>query len=305
MWPCLPTIFFQPVIKMFTLRSLVKKFILLAYPFFWIKSLFESKCCPKVRVIILHDIRDSWLSPMHRFFEAIRKDFDFITPQQFMEYMNGEFKLKRNSILVTFDDGFKSSKLATDKCLAPYNIKALFFACSDFLNLNDTDGKKFTADKIYAGAMAPEQIGDFQLPMSTQDMKELLAQGHMIGSHSSGHAWLSKVADHATLEYEIISSANKLEQMLNTKISALAWPFGSLDSISTEALKVIKQRYQWCFSGIRGTNVPKQSDFIIFRECIDIDNTLLFNKFICHGGLSLFYKGQRKILHEMLTKDAS
>ncbi len=291
---------------MLSLRILAKKLILLTYPIFRIKSLLESNFCPKVRVIILHDIRDSWLDPMKKFIMSIQNDFDFITPQQFAKYMEGEFRLKRNSLLITFDDGFKSSKLATSQCLAPSNIKALFFVCSDFLNLNDMDGRKFTAEKIYDGAMPAKQIGDFQLPMNVQDLKDLLAEGHMIGSHSANHARFSKIVDISKLESEIINSADKLENMLGTKITAIAWPFGSLDSISAQSLRVIQRRYKFCFSGIRGSNTFKQNRLSIYRECIDIDNTLLFNKFICNNGLSLFYKGQRKVLQDMVntaTKD--
>ena len=278
------------MIKMLAFRTLAKKLILLTYPIFRIKSLLESKFCPKVRVIILHDIRDSWLAPMKKFIMAIQNDFDFITPQEFVKYMEGEFPLKRNSLLITFDDGFKSSKLATAQCLAPSNIKALFFVCSDFLNLSDTEGRKFTAEKIYDGAMPAEQIGDFQLPMNVQDLKDLLAEGHMVGSHSANHARLSKIIDSSKLESEIITAADKLESMLGTKITAIAWPFGSLESISAKALRVIQRRYKFCFSGIRGSNTFKQNKLSIYRECIDIDNALLFNKFICNNGLSLFLR---------------
>ena len=56
----------------------------------------------------------------------------FIKPQ---DLLSGGYKILNKKILLTFDDGFYSNKIIADKILKKYNIKAIFFVPSKFVEM--------------------------------------------------------------------------------------------------------------------------------------------------------------------------
>lgn len=65
--------------------------------------------------------------------------------------------------------------------------------------------------------------------MSVGQMKDLVARGHEIGSHSHSHALLPQCTDDE-LRAEIAGSRQKLEAALGTPVTTFCYPNGSFDS---------------------------------------------------------------------------
>lgn len=94
----------------------------------------------------------------------IKKDFDIISAEQLLAVLLGEELLKRDSILLTFDDGLKEQIEFAIPILKKLNVAAIFFTGTGHLN----DGKIELVHKIHLvrDAVTPanfiECLNDYQ-----------------------------------------------------------------------------------------------------------------------------------------------
>ena len=91
-------------------------FVLLYYLLKFINS-FRAY---KIRVLTLHNITVNEIEKLEILFNWISQDWQFITPDEFKNYKAGKFKLKRNSLLITIDDGFQSIQLINQRIFFKY-----------------------------------------------------------------------------------------------------------------------------------------------------------------------------------------
>lgn len=104
------------------------------------------------------------------------------------------------TIALTFDDG--PNPIYTRQILAilkKYNIKATFFVVG-------VNAQKY-----------PDVI------------KEIYAQGHVIGNHTMTHPMLTKVPEQQ-LNYEIVNTSNIISSIIGIKPKCLRLPFGAANS---------------------------------------------------------------------------
>ena len=141
---------------------------------------------------------------------------------------------------------------------------------------------------------------DHLAPMTWDDIQFLLLHGHTVASHSSGHQRLSSLASSEKLQYELISSADSLQNKLNIPIKYFAYPFGDINSIDAKTLKLAKNRYEYVFSGIRGNNHQRVNPYAIRRDHVEPTFSLKYFQFILEGGLSPYYYFKRKQLDSMV-----
>jgi peptidoglycan/xylan/chitin deacetylase (PgdA/CDA1 family) len=135
--------------------------------------------------------------------------------------------------------------------------------------------------------------------MAWKDIKYLLSCGHVIGAHALTHARLSAINEEDELMDEIVSSGNRLEEILGKQIDWFAYPFGDIGSINSKSLKIISSRYHYCCSGLRGINIESTHRMCILRECIDLDKPINYLKELVLGGLDFSYYLNRKKLLKM------
>ncbi len=119
--------------------------------------------------------------------------------------------LPRKSVVITFDDGYVDNYQHAFSILKKYGFPATIFVITDVVN---TEGY-----------------------LSTAQMKEMLAQGIEIGSHTRRHAYLPGVVG-KTLVDEIEGSKASLEQELGVTITSFAYPNGGF---SEDAKRVVQQ----------------------------------------------------------------
>jgi hypothetical protein len=99
---------------------------------------------------------------------------------------------------------------------------------------------------------------------------------------------------------EIIDSGNILRKKLNTNVDDFAYPFGNIESICPKAIAQIQKQYKYCFSGIRGLNVPSTSPMGIFRDPVSLDDTIDCLRFQVENGLSWLYYKKSKTLRSFI-----
>jgi len=114
-------------------------------------------------------------------------------------------------IVLSFDDGFRNVLDHAHSPLAAHGFHAIQFLVPDFL------GKTNQWD-------AP--VGEVQEPlMDVSQVRDWLAAGHLIGSHTLTHPWLTRLPA-ARAKEEITASRKKLEDAFGLAIRDFCYPYG-------------------------------------------------------------------------------
>src|SRR5258708_4037402 len=117
-----------------------------------------------------------------------------------------------DSVIITFDDGFTSALRNGLEILSRHKLRAIEFLIAGSL------GKQNHWD--VAKGDVPEQL------MDESQIREWLAAGHQIGSHSMTHRNLRHLSPAETGE-EISASKKFLEDRFGIEVSHFCYPYGS------------------------------------------------------------------------------
>ncbi|MGR3219548.1 MAG: polysaccharide deacetylase family protein [Candidatus Anammoxibacter sp.] len=253
-----------------------------------------------IKVLLFHDIPYEGLLMFRTQIEALKQEYNFITPDEFHAFLVGEKELNGLNILVTFDDGFVSSKYATEHVLEPLGIKAMFFLTVGFIGLKD-NWKKFAVQKIYDGCCTEDEVGSEHAPMGWEDVDWLTQHGHTIGAYTVNLTRLSTISKDELI-CEISENRDKLEKILGSKVDSFAYPFGDINSIDKGAMGIIQKNYTFCYSGIRGFNKRDTSKYAILRDEISINYPSGYVGFIVENGLGWRYVHHERRLNKLILE---
>ena len=244
-----------------------------------------------LKVLLYHDIPYKDFDKFEAQIKCIDRDYGFIRPDDLQDILAGKMKYTGTKALLTFDDGFKSNVLLSEKVLDPLGIKAIFFIPPGFINAKNRDEQKtFIAKNIYKNRFKPEEIPDDMMPMSWPDIEHLLDQGHTIGAHTVNHRRLTEIESKNELTREIVESGDILQKKLDLDIKHFSYPFGDIDSIDLRSMKIIREHYKYCYSVIRGNNSIDANPYAILRDLVSIDDPPAYLRFVLEDGLGLMYR---------------
>ena len=253
--------------------------------------------------IIFHDIPQLSKNRFQDLLEILIEKHTFITPDNFELYMNGEYFLKEDQLLLTFDDGYYSNYLIAKEILDKYKIKAIFFISTGFIDLKNKTEINTYIKKNFFDNVLPTKLDTSEMkPMSWRNLEEIIELGHTIGSHTKNHNYLSSILDNDLLKEEIVLSGKELERNLGIKVEHFAFPFGNLNSMSSNSIRIAEKKYKYIHTGIRGKNLFSTSTLAIRRESMNILDDFDYNQFIANGGLSFYYWKDRQKLNKMVQK---
>ena len=248
-----------------------------------------------VHVLVFHDISEEQRAKLKELIDYLRCSFNIISPDEFSTYSSD-----RPAYILSFDDGFYCQFRTACEVLDPMGIKALFFVCPIFINSDNEKAYRFVADTLKL-TKAKDAFSKDYLPMTWEQIKSLIGMGHTIGAHTMNHARLSLVNDAECLEWEIAGSGDECERMLGRKVDWFAYPIGDVASIDSRSSQIIRRRYRYCCSSIRGINSISSNPFGILRQTMDMDKDLKYLKMVAKGGLDLYYYLDRLKLEKMIT----
>ena len=278
----------------------MKNFIgYLGFPLF--KILKKKK---GVSAIIFHHIDRNYFTVFKKLIIKLENELGFINPKDFALYIKGEYKINSKKVLLTFDDGFYSNYELTKEILDPIGVKGLFFVNPDFAMLSkDSDYKSFMKDNFLFNNLNPSNSENIDnpeiLPMKFKHMRELIDNGHTIGSHSYSHKRLSSLKSSEEVHSEIFESKKILERELLCKINHFAFPFGDIKSISNQSMNIAKKHYEYIYSGIRGLNTLKIKKHAILRESLNISYNTRYNLLLSANILSFKDRKSRYKLNNL------
>jgi peptidoglycan/xylan/chitin deacetylase (PgdA/CDA1 family) len=212
-----------------------------------------------VPVLVYHNIsatEKGRLSIAARNFEAQMRQlrdegFQTVSLAEFLAFTAGRRQLPRKSVLLTFDDGYKSFVQYARPTLKDYGFGATLFVYSDFIG---------------AGS-----------GLSWQDLRALSEQGYDVQAHSKSHANLrrkegeSEAAYGKRIEAELGYPLTLFKKYLGRSSESLAYPYGEVDD---ELLGyVAKYGYTAAFTVRRQSNAAFVSPLKISRSQIYAEMT--------------------------------
>lgn len=281
------------------MRSVVRRMAsVLFFPLFVWSKLYNNLIQGKVITIILHDLSAHDIIRLKKVILFLSKHFRFISPAEF-EKMHATGKIPKGiSFLVTFDDGFLSSKHAAEQVLDPLGIKAAFFCCGSFIGMHETEAKIFVADRIYQKSRQACEILPQEQPMSELDIQTLVSRGHTIGCHTDSHPILSSIKNRDELTDDFNLSKNKLKSIVGQDVTWFAYPFGRIDCVDEFSINIIKENYKYCFSGIGGNTEPRGA-YSLARICLTLQDPYFLQLALLLGAANPYYWKQRKALRSL------
>ena len=127
----------------------------------------------------------------------------------------------RRSVVLTFDDGYRGQFVFAWPVLQRMRLPATFFVTTGIVGKPAFLGH-LDIPREPAGASPPLAW----LPLSWDEVKEMVRQGIDIGSHAVTHRSLGRLSDREA-ELEVWTSKETLERRAGIEIDLFAYPFGS------------------------------------------------------------------------------
>lgn len=247
----------------------------------------------RLRVLVYHDIAPFEVDSFAAQLRWLSKYWRFVDAQTFAAMVSGDEPVHGDNLLLTFDDGFASNRIVAEKVLHQMGIRAVFFVVSGFVELSSTDDCHAFIAKGIRSDIDPASMPNHWKNMNWVDLAYLLDAGHTIGAHTATHARLSQLAASDTLEAEIISSADLLEDRLGVKVEHFAFTFGDIASLSCMALNIAKRRFKYIYTSLRGDNAHDISPLMLYRDTIAPHDPHYLTGAFLEGGADLAYRRAR------------
>ncbi len=158
-------------------------------------------------------------------------------------------------ICLTFDDAYKSMYDHAFPILQEYGFTAIVFAVSDYI------GKQNRWDR-----------DNYEPIMEHSQIKNLIAGGFEVGSHSLSHRPLIDLSDDQ-MHKEIVDSKQHLQCQFDCEVNSFCYPYGAFNK---KIIDLVKQHYKIAFSTKKGFSDIKS--FALPR--IDINKDKIMPVFI-------------------------
>lgn len=127
------------------------------------------------------------------------------------------------TVAITFDDGFESIYHHAMPVLADYGFAATVFLVSDYCDrTNDWPGQAAHVPRLRL--------------LRWSQVREMTALGIQFGAHTKTHPNLKRLPEVAARE-EIIGSKKAIEDHVQHRVDAFAYPYGAYDSLTSGVVR--------------------------------------------------------------------
>jgi peptidoglycan/xylan/chitin deacetylase (PgdA/CDA1 family) len=155
---------------------------------------------------------------------------------------------KKESITITFDDGFVSNLIEAVPLMKKVGVQAINYLVADRLGQ--------TSD------WEAREGGEADPLMDESQVREWLAAGHQIGAHTCTHPRLSFLSRDQAKE-EIFASKKKLEDRFGFPMDHFAYPYGDYNQTTVDLVR--EAGFKTAVTMHRGVNTPSTPELELRR----------------------------------------
>lgn len=229
------------------MKKLIKNLI------YWIKKIFTGRGAV---ILMYHSIDNNkeffTVSPVEfeRQMNYLKNNnFKVISLRELVNAIQNNKKILRKTVVITFDDGYLDNYEKAFPILKKYNFHATIFINTATIGTTTT-GRHGTRLPI----------------LSKEQIKHLLEQNLIdFESHSHSHAKLSSL-DISKAEAEIAISKDLLQEILGSKVTLFAYPYGDFNQ---QTVELTKKYFQAACLIKKGRTGSKNNLFMLNRNSID------------------------------------
>jgi len=178
---------------------------------------------PRLAVLMYHSVSDTnWKFSLtekelrSQLRQIASEGFKFIGPGNFQNYLDDINSLKTDSVLVTFDDGYKDFIDNALPVLKEFDIESLLFIHTSRKSNN---------------------LGNNFVLLNNDEISECIKQGVMIGNHTRTHPDLKTLA-RSELENEILGAQKDMMELFKERPMFFAYPGGKFNDEVVGTVKI-------------------------------------------------------------------
>jgi peptidoglycan/xylan/chitin deacetylase (PgdA/CDA1 family) len=167
----------------------------------------------------------------------------------------------RRAVSLTFDDGFFDSYETVFPYLGSLGVPFTVFVATGFIDRSCD----FRWSPHYSGLS----------PLSWSHIKEMHRHGVGIGAHTVSHPCLSACSP-GVIEAELKGSKDRLEQVLGSRVTTMAYPFGQHHDVSNVVLRIVRDMgYERAFTTVPDVIRPTTTKFLMPRITIASEDEMV------------------------------
>jgi len=264
------------------LRGVVKTVAILAWLFLYRPARDLVRTLRRrhpIRVFTFHRVTELCRDGMTVAPEVFRRQVayvfkyhEIVSLDRALEALRAGARLRRPLAVLAFDDGYRSVWDAARPVLAAYGVPASCFVCSGLVGSE----QRLPHDE-------ENVVRPYLDLMGWDELRALHDAGWTVGAHTISHVRLVACLGE-TLRREIVEPAATIGSRLACRVTAIAYPFGGRNDISTEARIVIREcGYEACLSNFGGENHAPANLSDVRRIDIGGDHDTLAWKAWTHG----------------------
>jgi peptidoglycan/xylan/chitin deacetylase (PgdA/CDA1 family) len=178
-------------------------------------------------VLCYHAVSDDWPDPVAVTPAQLERQLAFLRRRGFVGAKFSEALANppaRRTLAVTFDDGYRSVIERAFPILERFDVPGTVFVPSIYAGTPEPpfwQGRDH--DQWCDGPYNSELVG-----LSWHDLRQLIAAGWEVGSHTRSHPHLTELGDEA-LQEELLGSRQECERGTGNACLSLSYPYGELD----------------------------------------------------------------------------
>ncbi len=169
--------------------------------------------------------------------------YNVITLRQFYDFIEYRQRPPKKSVLITIDDGWKSTKTIAYPILKKYGFSAVLFVYTELMKSKPSS-----------------------ITLSWDDLKEMAASGVIeIESHTVSHADMTKISEENIFR-ELKESRRIIKERTGIESHFLAYPYGNFNDKVVASMKDIG--YLAGFTVIKGSNAFFYNNYSLSRSMV-------------------------------------
>lgn len=219
--------------------------------------------------------------------------FTALHTNEFFAIMNGQQMPHKNSVMITFDDGWLDNWIFAFPVLKRYGMKAVIFAITSLIT---EKGKRQRIDEgTPSGLPSHKECQKMieaglssEVMLSWEELREMEDSGLVDAqSHTHTHKRWDKLYNDDKMKLDALYQDLKLskemiEERLDKKCNTLCWPWGIYNKDYIDLARSLG--YELLFTTEKGTNTPETGSWEIKRLVIgNIKPLTLRKKLFIHS----------------------